>query len=117
MDRMILNNFKNQIYFVQMSSTIRFFVVGFQDRTFSHINLKKIASAFTYENGRQGRMIESEFCALCEPSSIEHGDTRPFFYIVDRYFGNDSLEPFECIFMPPLALFTLWRYPQRGSQM
>ena len=52
-----------------------------------------------------------------EPSSIEHGGTRTFFYMVDQYFGNDSLEPFECIFMAPLALFTLWRYPQRGSQM
>ena len=49
-------------------------------------------------------------------SSIEHGGTRTFFYMVDQYFGNDSLEPFECIFMAPLALFTLWRYPQRGSQ-
>ena len=27
-------------------------------------------------------------------SSIEHGGTRPFFYMVDQYFGNDSLEPF-----------------------
>ena len=44
------------------------------------------------------------------------GGTKPFFYMVDQYFGNDSLEPFECKFMAPLALFTLWRYPQRGSQ-
>ena len=28
-------------------------------------------------------------------SSIEHGGTRPFFYMGDQYFGNDSLEPFE----------------------
>ena len=27
-------------------------------------------------------------------SSIEHGGTRPFFHMVDQYFGNDSLEPF-----------------------
>ena len=27
-------------------------------------------------------------------SSIEHGGTRPFFYMVDQYFGNDSLEPY-----------------------
>ena len=38
------------------------------------------------------------------PSSIGVGGTRPFFYMVDQYFGNDSLEPFECIFMVPLAL-------------
>ena len=50
------------------------------------------------------------------PSSIEHGGTRPFFYMGDQYFGNDSLEPFECILVAPLALFILWRYPQRGSQ-
>ena len=50
-----------------------------------------------------------------EYSSIEHGGTRPFCYMVDQYFGNDSLEPFECIFMAPLALLTLWRYPQQGS--
>ena len=29
-----------------------------------------------------------------EDSSIEHGGTRPFFYMVDQYFGNNSLEPF-----------------------
>ena len=38
------------------------------------------------------------------PSSIGVGGTRPFFYMVDQYFGNDSLEPFECIFMAPLTL-------------
>ena len=27
-------------------------------------------------------------------SSIEHGGTRPFFCMVDQYFGNDSLEPY-----------------------
>ena len=65
----------------------------------------------------------SLFCSLnnvtpaLKGSSIEHGGTRPFFYMVDQYFGNNSLEHFECIFMAPLALFTLWRYPQRGSQM
>ena len=37
-------------------------------------------------------------------SSIEHGGMRPFFYMVDQFFGNDSLEPFECIFMAPLTL-------------
>ena len=36
--------------------------------------------------------------------SIEQGGTRPFFYMVDQYFGNDSLEPFECIFMALLTL-------------
>ena len=50
------------------------------------------------------------------PSSIEHGGMSTVFHIMDQYFGNDSLGPFECIFMVPLALFTLWRYPQRGSQ-
>ena len=37
-------------------------------------------------------------------SSIEHEGTRTFFYMVDQYFGNDSLEPFECIFIALLAL-------------
>ena len=37
-------------------------------------------------------------------SSIEHGGTRPFFVMVDQYFGNDSLEPFEYIFIAPLTL-------------
>ena len=32
---------------------------------------------------------------------------RPFFYIVDQYFGNDSLEPFECIFMAPSITFAM----------
>ena len=36
-------------------------------------------------------------------SSIGHGGTRTFFYMVDQYFGNDLLEPFEWIFMAPLA--------------
>ena len=67
MDRMILNNFKNQIYDFEKSSTFRFFVVGFQNITFPHINLKKIASAFTCENGTLGRMIDSEFRTLCGP--------------------------------------------------
>ena len=50
-------------------------------------------------------------------NSIKNGGTRPFFSMMDQYFGNNSLEPFEYIFMAPLALSTLWRYPQRGSQM
>ena len=37
-------------------------------------------------------------------SSIGVGGTRPFFYMVDQYFGNDSLEPFEYIFMASLTL-------------
>ena len=43
-------------------------------------------------------------------SSIEHGDTRPFFYMVDQYFGNDSLEPFESKFIDStgLAMVYLW---------
>ena len=45
------------------------------------------------------------FCQM--PSNIEDGGTRPFFYMVDQYFGNDSLDPLECIFMALLALFTL----------
>ena len=48
-------------------------------------------------------------------SSIEHGGTRPFFYMVDQYFGNNSLEPFECIFMAPLALFTYNEAPKRKN--
>ena len=43
------------------------FLVDFQNITFSHINVKKIASAFTCENGRLGQMIKSEFRAFCEP--------------------------------------------------
>ena len=31
-------------------------------------------------------------------SSIEHGGTSPAFYMMDQYFGNDSLEPFESKF-------------------
>ena len=43
-------------------------------------------------------------------SSIEHGGTRPFFHMVDRYFGNDSLEPFENKFIGStgLAMAYLW---------
>ena len=37
-------------------------------------------------------------------SSIEHGGTRPFFHMVDRYFGNDSLEPFESKFIGSTGL-------------
>ena len=37
-------------------------------------------------------------------SSIEHGGMRPFFYMVDQYFGKYSLEPFEYIFMAPYTL-------------
>ena len=61
-------------------------------------------------------IMVQEVTQIVAKSSIEHGGTRPFFYMVDQYFGNDSLEPFECIFVAPLALFTLWRYPQRGPQ-
>ena len=32
-------------------------------------------------------------------SSIEHGGIRTFFHMVDQYFGNDSLEPFESNFI------------------
>ena len=36
--------------------------------------------------------------------------TRTFFYMVDQYFGNDSLEPFECKFISSteLAMAYLW---------
>ena len=35
---------------------------------------------------------------------------RPFFHMVDRYFGNDSLEPFESKFIGStgLAMAYLW---------
>ena len=43
-------------------------------------------------------------------SSIEHGGTRTFFHMVDQYFGNDSLEPFErkLISSTGLAIAYLW---------
>ena len=43
-------------------------------------------------------------------SSIEHGGTRTFFHMVDQYFGNDSLEPFESKFIGStgLAIKYLW---------
>ena len=43
-------------------------------------------------------------------SSIEHGGTRPFFHMVDQYFGNDLLEPFESKFIGSkgLAMEYLW---------
>ena len=43
-------------------------------------------------------------------SSTEHGGTRPFFYMVDQYIGNDSLEPFESKFIGStgLAMVYLW---------
>ena len=43
-------------------------------------------------------------------SSIEHGGTRTFFNMVDQYFGNDSLEPFESKFISStgLAIAYLW---------
>ena len=43
-------------------------------------------------------------------SSIEHGRTRTFFHMVDQYFGNDSLEPFESKFVGStgLAMAYLW---------
>ena len=63
---MILNSFKNEIYFFKRVIPSDF-LVDFQNITFSHINVKKIASAFTCENGRLGQMIKSEFRALCEP--------------------------------------------------
>ena len=42
--------------------------------------------------------------------SIEHGGTRTFFHMVDQYFGNDSLEPFESKFIGStgLAMTYLW---------
>ena len=43
-------------------------------------------------------------------SSIEHGGTSVLFHIVDRYFGNDSLEPFESKFIgsTELMMAFLW---------
>ena len=43
-------------------------------------------------------------------SSIEHGGTKPFFHMVDRYFGNDLLEPFESKFIGStgFAMAYLW---------
>ena len=43
-------------------------------------------------------------------SSIEHGGTGTFFHMVDQYFGNNSLEPFESKFIDStgLAMIYLW---------
>ena len=47
---------------------------------------------------------------MLKPNSIEHGGTRPFFHMVDRYFGNDLLESFESKFIgsTELAMAYLW---------
>ena len=42
-------------------------------------------------------------------SSIEHGGTSAFFTTFRTY---SNVDPLECIFMAPLAIFILWRYPQ-----
>ena len=54
-------------------------------------------------------------------NSIEHGGTRTFFHMVDRYFGNDLLEPFESKFIgfTGLVMTYLWlSWPSlmRGNQ-
>ena len=60
------------------------------------------------------RIVKSEYFAkqiiFSNPSSIEHGGTRPFFHMMDQYFGNDSLEPFESKFIGStgLAMVYLW---------
>ena len=43
-------------------------------------------------------------------SSIEHGGTSTVFYMMDQYFSNDSLEPFESKFIGStgLAMVYLW---------
>ena len=43
-------------------------------------------------------------------SNIEHGGVRPFFHMVDRYFGNNLLEPFESKFIGStgLTMAYLW---------
>ena len=43
-------------------------------------------------------------------SSIQHEGTRTFFHMVDRYFGNDSLQPFKSKFISStgLAMAYLW---------
>ena len=47
---------------------------------------------------------------MTSSSSIEHEGTRTFFHMVDRYFGNNSLEPFESKFISStgLAIAYLW---------
>ena len=54
-------------------------------------------------------------------SSIEHEGTRTFFHMVDRYFGNDSLEPFESKFISSTGLaiaylWLSWPYLMRGYE-
>ena len=54
-------------------------------------------------------------------SSIEHGGTRTFFHMVDQYFGNDSLEPFESKFISSTGfaiayLWLSWTSLMRGYQ-
>ena len=43
-------------------------------------------------------------------SSINYERTRTFFHMMDRYFGNNSLEPFESKFISStgLAMAYLW---------
>ena len=47
---------------------------------------------------------------IIQSSNIEHGGTRTFFHMVDQYFGNDLLEPFESKFIGStgLAMAYLW---------
>ena len=42
-------------------------------------------------------------------SSIEHEGTSAFFTTFRTY---SNVDPLERIFMAPLAIFTLWKYPQ-----
>ena len=86
-------------------------------KKFVYVYCKVTASQSVNEKKELWVVIDKKSGEVCLAwcscmSSIEHGGTRPFFYMVDQYFGNDSLEPFECIFMAPLALFTLWRCTQ-----
>ena len=52
--------------------------------------------------------LKNAYLWLCWPFSMR--GTRPFFHMVDQYFGNDSLEPFESKFIGStgLAMAYLW---------
>ena len=85
-----------------------------EEKLLPNLQDKSVVNSHTHQFTVVSLIIQQGQTPVGErPSSIKHGSTSAFFTTFRTY---SNVDPLECIFMAPLALFTLWRYPQRGSQ-
>ena len=81
------------------------------DKHFDEIECELNGEEYKEPKHNRNICIECNMVKTIDYSSIEHGGTRPFFYMVDQYLGNDSLEHFESKFIGSTGLTMVYLWP------